>query len=110
MADLIKLDWDGKHYELELQSITGREFKSIKTHLGMKSGPFIQSFMSLDNQDADAVVALLWLCKKRAGEQVDFEQLSDLPVFSIMEGISTPDLDVEDVVDPKGEASTPTVG
>jgi hypothetical protein len=107
MADLIQLDWDGKHYELEVDSIKAREFKSIKQHTGLKAGQFIRALTSLDDLDADVAVALLWLFKTKAGENPTFDD--DVAVFKLLGAISSPDVE-GDSEDPKASESTPSDG
>jgi hypothetical protein len=102
MADLVTLDWEGKHYELEVDSITAREFKSIKSHTGMKAGQFINSLSNMADLDADVAVALLWLFKTRAGESPSFED--DIAVFKLLGAIGSPDVPADDEA-PKAEGS-----
>lgn len=104
MADLISLDWEGKKYELAVESITAREFKAIKTHTGLKAGQFIRALSSLDDLDGDVAVALLWLFRARAGENPAFDD--DVPVLQLLAGISGHGEDDEPA--PLVEGSTPT--
>ena len=106
MADLVTLDWEGKKYELEVDSITAREFRSIKSHTGLKAGQFIKALSTLDDLDADVAVALLWLFKTRAGENPTFDD--DIAVFKLLSAIGSPE--TEDEADPKASGSTPTAG
>lgn len=104
MADLVSLDWEGKRYELEVDSVTAREFKSIKQHTGLKAGQFVRSLTSMDDLDADVAVALLWLFKTRAGEVAGFDD--DLQVFKLLAAITPATADDEDA-DPKASGITP---
>lgn len=102
-GDLISLTWDGTRYELDIESITAREFKQIKQHTGLKTGQFVKALMSLDDLDADVAVALLWLFKTRAGEAAGFDE--DLPVFKLLAAIERGG---EDEPAPKAEEPAPT--
>lgn len=82
MADVLTVELDGKRYELDLDSITPREFRAIKTYTGLRAGQFIRSFAVQQEMDADAVMAFVWLCRSRAGESGGFDD--DLPVFEIL--------------------------
>jgi hypothetical protein len=93
MADFLAIDWEDRHYEVDLTSVTAREFKAIKVHTGLKAGDFIKSFMSIDDMDADAVVALLWLAKSRADGTATFDD--DLPIFQLLTAVSRPGVDAE---------------
>lgn len=106
-SDLVTLDWEGKRYELEVETITAREFKQIKTHVGLKAGQFIRALSSLDDLDADVAVALLWLFRTRAGENPSFDD--DVAVFKLLAAIGQGDDEADDDA-PKAEGSTPTVG
>lgn len=66
MASVV-LTWDGHEYAVDLDSITPKEFRQIKSHLGLKAGAFLQSFAVIGEVDADAIVAALWLGERRAG-------------------------------------------
>lgn len=108
MADVISLEWEGQRYDVDLMSVTAREWRQIKQHTGLKQGAFIRSFMSLDELDADVITSLLWLGKRRAGNALAaFED--DIPTMQIMQSIQlpTPDEDAEGG-DPKAEGSEPT--
>ena len=94
------LDWEGKHYELEIDTITAREFRSIKQHTGLKAGQFIRAFSSLDDLDGDAAIALLWLAKTRAGEAASFED--DVQVLKLLASVGKPDVPEDEVDSPKG--------
>lgn len=104
MASTVALVWDGARYELDVDSITAREFKQIKTHTGLKAGQFVKSLSSLDDMDAEVAVALLWLFKTRAGEAAAFED--DVPVLAML-GALTSVSEAEDEA-PKAEDGTST--
>ena len=109
MSDLFTLDWEGKHYELDVETITAREFKQIKLHTGLKAGPFIQSLNSIADMDADLAVGLLWLMKTRAGEPASFDD--DLEVVKLLAALDRNGASgAEDEEVPKAEESEPTPG
>ena len=106
MADLISLEWEGKRFDVDLMSVTAREWRQIKQHTGLKQGAFIRSFMSLEDLDADVITSLLWLGKRRAGDvNAVFED--DIPTMQLMQSIQLPTSD-GDEGDPKAEDSGPT--
>lgn len=104
MASVLTLEWQGKKYEVDIDSVTPREFKTIKTKLGLKAGAFINSFSDLDNIDADAIVALLWLGRKRAGENPEFEE--DVPFMELLTALAPAGEPEEAVEAPKAPSST----
>lgn len=111
MADLLALDWEGKHYEIDISSVTPREFKAIKSHTGMKAGAFLKSFIDLEDFDADAGVALLWLCRTRAGEpNVPWDdEFPAFELFGAMSRVGDPDPVVESEGEvPKAGDDSPT--
>lgn len=82
MPTLYSLDWDDKHYQVDLDSVTAREFAQIQVNTGLSAGTFIRSLTSLADFDAQVAVGLLWLLKVRAGEDAGFDH--DLPVLQFM--------------------------
>jgi hypothetical protein len=113
MADVIGADWDGRHYELDIATVTPREFKAIKSALGMKAGQFIRALSDIDDLDADVATALLWLFRKRAGVHqgtiADFDD--DFPMFGLLAAMAKAgaDSDSDDSdgdADPKAGSST----
>lgn len=73
MGDLLKLDWDGRTYEVDLESIRVDEFQVIKQHTGMKMGQFVKAFTDIDELDSPAIAALLWVSRKRALGQAEWD-------------------------------------
>lgn len=96
MAMDIAVEWDSKTYDLQFASITPKEWRLLKTHLGLKAGAFMNSFSGdVEALDSDACVALLWLMQKRAGEHEgtanDLAKVADgdLDLFAFVEAIGT---------------------
>lgn len=107
LVGLVALEWDGKHYELDVESITAREFKSIRAHTGLKAGQFLRSLSSLDDLDADIAVALLWLFRTRAGEAAEFDD--DVSVLRFLAALTPVAEDGDEAGEPgKAEDATPT--
>ena len=103
----VSLDWEDARYELDIDSVTAREFKQIKTHTGLRAGQFAKALTNLDDLDADVAVALLWLFKTRAGEAASFED--DVAVFKLLSSLGSVG-DDEGAPDPKAGDGTPTSG
>lgn len=110
MGDILAAEYDDRHYELDVESITPREFKVIKTALGLKAGAFIKSFSSIDEMDADAATALLWLFRKRAGVHqgtvADFDE--DFPMVTFFASMSRPEEPEDPDVPKAGSPTTET--
>lgn len=91
-SGLVRLEWEGKNYSLDIQSVTAREYRIIKQHTGLNQGAFMGALSgNLAALDGDALIALMWLARKRAGENNDIADFDDLPVLAIAEGLKLPE-------------------
>lgn len=108
-SSVIELDWDGKSYELDVNTITVAEFRTIKIHTEgrVTVGGFLRGLQSLDTMDAEVLGALFWLFKSRAGEPARFDD--DLKVFELLAALNFIKAPVSEPDQaPKAEGSTPT--
>ncbi len=107
MAQNLCLDWRGTRYELDIDSITPRIYKPIRTQLGLKWGQFLNAFIDLDNMEAEVAPALMYLFRKQAGE-VDVKIDEDIPLAEFLASLSNVGEPVE--ADPKATDGMPTPG
>ena len=83
----VEITWEGQTYEVDIESVSPKEFRQIKSHLGLKAGAFLQSFSAIDELDADAIVAALWLAQKRSGNPSP-QWFDDVPWLDLMKAVS----------------------
>ncbi|WDO09960.1 hypothetical protein ME763_32235 [Streptomyces murinus] len=72
---IIKLTVEGAEYEWDSDRLLVAEARELKTHTGLTPPKWM---MALDEQDPDAIVGLIYLAKKRAGENLRWSDLDTL--------------------------------
>lgn len=98
----VKLHLDDRVYEVDLMTITPREWRVIKQQCGLKAGAFMRSFSDFDEFDADAIAGLAWIARHRVNPSAQWDD--ELPILELMTGIElVADADDEDESDPKDE-------
>lgn len=107
MADL-RVELDGKPYSLDPDSITSREYKSIRAHTGYSMNKFWEAVQRMgESTDVEVIDVLHWLFRKRAGEASDlFTDDEYSPAHFLMSLVSLNALDEAVAEDPKAESST----
>ncbi|MYR84088.1 hypothetical protein GTY41_03795 [Streptomyces sp. SID685] len=86
---IIKLKVEGVEYEWDGDRLLVAEARELKVHTGFTPGRWLAA---VDEGDPDALAALIYLAKKRAGETLRFSDLDTLDYA---------DFDLE-VADPEG--------
>lgn len=78
---------DGKPYELNLEELTGRDTKEFRTQTGMSFRRTVTMFTKdPDDVDIDSIAGLIWLARRQAGEQVDYDTvLGEITYQSLFE-------------------------
>ena len=110
MAEL-RVVWQDKTYTLDLGSITSREYKTIKSYTGLRIGQFERALYNIrvDGLDPEVLDALMWMFKKRAGEDAMIgEDDSYRPMDFISNLTFVADDDEEAAEVPKVSDGTPT--
>ena len=83
----LKLTLDGKVYEsdiADLMKVTIRQAKAIKSNTGMT---IVEWGSRMDNiGDPDILTIMMYLFRSQAGEKVDWSEMDDLPVETILRG------------------------
>ncbi|MFF9097561.1 hypothetical protein ACF1AX_31120 [Streptomyces sp. NPDC014802] len=104
---IIKLTVEGTEYEWDSDRLLVAEARELKVHTGLTPPRWLAA---IDEGDPDALAGLIYLAKKRAGENLRFSDLDTLDYHDV-------DLEVEDPADeeptddgeqPAAEAADPT--
>ena len=83
MSDYFAFTWQGRDYSVNIGEVTAAEWRAVKQHTGIKAGEFLSAIGNAAELDGDAIMALLWLGKKHAGDpNPPFED--DLPIFDFL--------------------------
>ena len=105
----MKFRIEGEDYDFDDSTLTVKEARVIKKHTGMGLRSFAEA--SKDG-DPDAIVAIVYLSKRRANEAVRWEDLDNLDLAK-METIDETvkqdepeDADVPDPIWPSGETQS----
>lgn len=82
----MKFTWGDTEYDFDTNQLSYTEAKTIKRHTGLTVGQFEQGcrFAVLD---PDALVAMLYLAKVRAGEDVSFGDFEDVNLMQLIESL-----------------------
>lgn len=72
---IIKLTVEGTSYEWDSERLLVAEARELKLHTGFTPPRWLAA---LDEQDPDALAALIYMAKKRAGETLRFSDLDGL--------------------------------
>lgn len=75
MSTLIKLTVEGTEYEFNPERFLVAEARELKTYTGFTPPRW---FAAIDEQDPDALAFLVYLAKKREGEQLRYSDLDTL--------------------------------
>lgn len=96
---MIKFGLGDSSYEYDDTSMTVAEARIIKKHAGMGLRSWA---LGLQDMDPDALVGLVFLAKRRAGEAVRWQDLDNLDIAAISLVAEEDDADV----DPPAPATT----
>jgi len=99
---MIKFKLDGETYEYDDTSLSVKEARIIKKNAGMG---LVSWARGLADGDPDALVAMVWLAKTRAGEAIRWQDLDDLDLASLELG----DSDVDPPVLKTEKTTSPTL-
>jgi hypothetical protein len=100
---MIKFDLVGTTYEYDDTSMTVSEARILKKHAGYGLRSWA---LALQDMDPDALVGLVFLAKRRAGEAVRWQDLDNLDIAKI--GILDSDEDAEKGDDASPPETTPS--
>ncbi|MCI3277528.1 hypothetical protein [Streptomyces cylindrosporus] len=89
---MIKLTVEGQVYEFDDQKMLVAEAREIKTLTGLTVPKL---FAGIDDGDADAIAALVFLAKKRTGETLRFSDLDTLDLADVNLDVVQPPVDTE---------------
>lgn len=106
---MIKFELGGTTYEYDDTTMAVKEARLIKKHTGMGLRSWA---LGLQDMDVDALVAMVFLAKRRAGEALRWEDLDNLNIndISIVEDISEPETEGDDAVPPASRARRSSTG
>lgn len=84
MSDLLTLDWDGKHYELNIQRVTSRQWDEVESHTNLTAGEVITALADMTAKSISGRLgrALLWLFQIGSDPNAQFDD--DLPLFEFI--------------------------
>jgi hypothetical protein len=115
------IKWEGKEYEFDPRSdLTVQRLRVLKQTFGPEYGKFVTLMQNAADGDADAMVAVMWVMKTKAGESCDPRTVPDFALGEFMEAFgeaATAEADArteDDGVDPTSrsgagsQGSTPT--
>ncbi|MEV7684465.1 hypothetical protein [Streptomyces bungoensis] len=105
---IIKLTVEGTAYEWDSERLLVAEARELKLHTGFTPPRWLAA---LDEQDPDALAALIYMAKKRAGETLRFSDLDGLDYADFeMEAVEEPEDDDEQAEVPADADPTPASG
>lgn len=85
---MMRFTVDGEKFEFNEKKLRNTEAIALQKVTGMK---VVEFYDALSESDANAVTALVWLVKRRAGDEVRFTEL-DFDLFEVMGSLeSDPD-------------------
>ncbi|HWU24077.1 MAG TPA: hypothetical protein VN088_21255 [Nocardioides sp.] len=85
---IIKLTVEGTEYEWDSDRLLVAEARELKTYTGFTPPRWLAA---LDEQDPDALAALIYMAKKRAGESLRFSDLDTLDYANFELEVVDPD-------------------
>lgn len=83
---LLEIDWLGKRYSLDPESVTSREFKAIRVHTGLGPLQFLALFsneMAVGVLTPELLDVFYWLFLKRGGHELELGE-DDYPLFAFL--------------------------
>ena len=113
VSSFFAFSWQGRDYSVTIGDVTAAEWRAIKQHTGIKAGEFMAELSNAQGMDGDAVMALLWLGQKHAGDP-NPQFCDDLPVFEFIMALADGRQKAEQAVGvgddgaPKASVVTPT--
>lgn len=90
---IIKLKVEGTEYEWDSDRLLVAEARELKVHTGFTPPRWLAA---LDEQDPDALAALIYMAKKRAGESLRFSDLDTLDYADFELEVEDPDAENEE--------------
>lgn len=95
---MIKFSLNGTSYDYDDTQMSVKEARLIKQHAGMGLRSWA---LGLQDMDVDALVALVFIAKRRAGEAIRWQDLDNINVndITIVEDEAVSDEDPEEAVD-----------
>lgn len=79
----MKFSLDGRDYSISLDRLSVAEARAIKTYTGVSISALQQ--LSFGVLDVDVLAAVVFLAKRRAGEDVDWAAIDEIDVLSLLE-------------------------
>lgn len=97
----MKFSLDGRSYEVAIDLSIG-EARAVKRHTGLS----VTQLLSLPMSDADVAAALVWVAKRRAGEEITWDDVDQLDLITLVASIEY-DAPAEDQGDPDSDTAEP---
>lgn len=77
----MKISHDGREYEFDMDSLEAHELRAVEQHTGMT---FPEWGEGLQRGKVDALVAVVFTAKRRAGDDLEWSDLDNLNVPELM--------------------------
>lgn len=91
---LVRFDFQEQRYDFEAEQLSVFEARLLKALTGMTAGAFLGG---LAGMDGDSIAGMIYLAKRRAGEDIEWSSLDEVDLMPIIKSIG--DLRIEDDVD-----------
>ncbi|MBP2370219.1 hypothetical protein [Pseudonocardia parietis] len=81
----MKIEHDGETYEFDMDSVNAQELRLVEQHADMT---FAEWQQGLQRGKVNALVALVFLAKRRAGSDVEWSDLDSLNIQDLLEAMA----------------------
>lgn len=81
----MKIEHDGQTYDFDMDSVEAHELRLVEQHADMT---FAEWNAGLKRGKVNALVALVFLAKRRAGSDVEWSDLDSLNIADLMEAMA----------------------
>ena len=81
---IIKFAVDGQDYDYDSDELSVFEARLVKSLTGMSTAAFLQGLAAMDG---DSLAGMIYLAKRRAGEDIAFDSLDELNLVPVIETI-----------------------
>lgn len=81
----MQLEHDGKTYALDMDEIEAHELRVVEQHSGMTYPEWMEG---LQRGKVDALVAIVFTAKRRAGDTVEWADLDNMKVLDLLKAMA----------------------
>lgn len=81
---LVRFELDGTDYAYDTDTYPLFEARLVKALTGLNAGAYIQGIAAMDEE---ALAAMVYLAKRRAGEEVEWDDLGTLDLMVLIQSI-----------------------